>query len=284
MRALKNINLENTLFISISTVPVETEFPIEGLLHNSWFEAVEDSDYYEEKASLLPEYGKIFCVSLGYVKNHNLNIKTIQGEESEVIESLFKMVDAFQNNWGTLHLCGHSIKSFILPYVMRRAMINGISVQYLFDASGLKPWEVTWMYDIKELWQGTAYKSAPLLSMAHAFGLDYAESVVLGKDVYSMYVNDEHEEITHRCEVNVRLCHDIIKKMAGIQTDWKDEILSNEVKGGALEKAYKGVVTVKDIEDLKNKLTSMDLNKEATKDILETMFKGNIPSELKELL
>ena len=74
------------------------------------------------------------------------------------------------------------------------------------------------------------------------------------------------------------------RKWQEIQTDWKDEILSNEVKGGALEKAYKGVVTVKDIEDLKNKLTSMDLNKEATKDILETMFKGNIPSELKELL
>ena len=285
MRALKNLSLDNVLFISINTVPVETEFPMEGLLHNSWFETAGESDYYEEKASLFPEYGKIFCVSLGYVKNHQLNIKTIQGEEEEIIKELFRIVDAFQNNWSNVHLCGHSIKSFILPYIMRRAIIHDIPIQYLFDASGLKPWDITWMYDIKELWQGTAYKSAPLLSMAHAFGLDYAESVVLGKDVYSMYVNDEHEEITHRCEVNVRLCHDILKRMAGIKTDWKDEILAqtNDDRG-VLEKVYNGKVTVKDISELKSKLSNMNLDKKATKDILDTMFKGDIPSELKELL
>jgi len=284
MRALKNIDLGKVLFISIECVPQENELPIEGLFYNSWTDGGNKAESYTETAPLFPEYGRIFCVSLGYVNNHQLNIKTIQGEEKEVIETLFSMVGAFQNSWSTIHLCGHSVKSFILPYVMRRAIVNDIPIQYLFDASGLKPWDITWMYDIKELWQGTAYKSASLLSLAHTFNLDYAESIILGKDVTTMYLNDEIEEITHRCEVNVRLCHDVLKKMAGIKTDWKDEILAQAQSGGALEKAYKGIVSVKDIEDLKSKLSSMELDKKATKVILETMFKGNVPSELQELL
>lgn len=284
MRALKNIELGKVLFISIECVPQENELPVQGLTYNSWTDGGNEAESYAETAPLFPEYGRIFCVSLGYVNNHQLNIKTIQGEEKEVIATLFKMVDAFQNSWGNVYLCGHSVKSFILPYVMRRAIVNGIPVQYLFDASGLKPWDITWMYDIKELWQGTAYKSASLLSLAHTFNLDYAESIILGKDVTTMYLNDEIEEITHRCEVNVRLCHDVLKKMAGIKTDWKDEILAQAQSGGALEKAYKGIVSVKDIEDLKSKLSSMELDKKATKVILETMFKGNVPSELQELL
>ena len=284
MRALKNIELGKVLFISIECVPQENELPVQGLFYNSWTDGGNEAEAYAETAPLFTEYGRIFCVSLGYVSNHQLNIKTIQGEEKEVIETLFKMVDAFQSSWGSVNLCGHSVKSFILPYVMRRAIINGIPVQYLFDASGLKPWDITWMHDIKELWQGTAYKSASLLSLAHTFNLDYAESIILGKDVTTMYLNDEVEEITHRCEVNVRICHDVLKRMAGIKTDWKDEILAQSQSGGALEKAYKGIVSVKDIEDLKSKLSSMSLDKEATKVILETMFKGNVPSELQELL
>jgi hypothetical protein len=283
MRALKNIDLGKVLFISIECVPQENELPVQGLTYNSWTDGGNEAESYAETAPLFPEYGRIFCVSLGYVNNHQLNIKTIQGEENELIETLFKMVNAFQNSWGTVHLCGHSVKSFILPYVMRRAIVNDIPVQYLFDASGLKPWDITWMYDIKELWQGTAYKSASLLSLAHTFNLDYAESIILGKDVTTMYLNDEIEEITHRCEVNVRLCHDVLKKMAGIKTDWKDEILAQAQSGGALEKAYKGIVSVKDIEDLKSKLSSMELDKKATKVILETMFKGNVPNELNGL-
>ena len=65
------------------------------------------------------------------------------------------------------------------------------------------------------------------------------------------------KRITHRCEVNVRICHDILKRMAGIKTDWKDEILAN-AELGTLEKAYNGVVSVKDIGDLKDKLSSMN--------------------------
>ena len=130
MRALKNLSLDNVLFISINTVPVETEFPMEGLLHNSWFETAGESDYYEEKASLSLEYGKIFCVSLGYVKDHQLNIKTIQGEEEEIIKELFRIVDAFQNNWSNVYLCGHSIKSFILPYI---TCVEQLSTIFLFN-------------------------------------------------------------------------------------------------------------------------------------------------------
>lgn len=282
MRAVKKINLEKILFISIETVPQETELAKEGLMHNSWAERVDDSDSYTETAPLFAEFGKIFCVSLGYVKNHQLNIKTIQGDEKEIIETTYKMVDAFRRTWGNLTLCGHSLKGFAIPYVMRRSVINDISVHELFDVSGLKPWDINWILDIKDLWQGSSPVSAPLLSLAHAFNLDYAESTILGKDVASMYVHEEYEEIIHRCEVNVRICHDILKRMAGIKTDWKDEILAN-AELGTLEKAYNGVVSVKDIGDLKDKLSSMNLDPKATKDILDTMFKGDIPNELNGL-
>ena len=77
-------------FISIETVPQETELAKEGLMHNSWTERVDDSDSYTETAPLFAEFGKIFCVSLGYVKNHHLNIKTIQGDEKEIIETVFR--------------------------------------------------------------------------------------------------------------------------------------------------------------------------------------------------
>ena len=71
--------------------------------------------------------------------------------------------------------------------------------------------------------------------------------------------------------------------MAGIKTDWKDEVLEDK-NLGTLEKAYHNVINIKDIKDLRDKLVSMNLDKDATKNILETMFKGNVPSELQELL
>ena len=76
---------------------------------------------------------------------------------------------------------------------MRRSVINDISVHELFDVSGLKPWDINWILYIKDLWQGSSPVSAPLLSLAHAFNLDYA-SIILGKDVASMYVHEEYEE------------------------------------------------------------------------------------------
>ena len=90
-------------------------------------------------------FGKIFCVSLGYVRILSTS-ETIKGDEKKLLKPCLND-RCFSSSWGTIHLCGHSVRVLSF-HILCRAIINDVSVHYLFGASGLKPWD-TWMCDIK---------------------------------------------------------------------------------------------------------------------------------------
>ena len=145
---LENINEKKLLFIDIETVGLYENFmelgsrnPELGKLWNdigcSYFRRhyPEDSDedcevLYKKYSSLLPEFGKIICISVGFINGEEEKIQSFcGGDEKKILTQLTQLLNKIKSLDFTL--CGHNIKNFDLPYLGKRMLINGLSSLHL---------------------------------------------------------------------------------------------------------------------------------------------------------
>lgn len=84
-------------------------------------------------------------------------------------------------------LCGHNIKEFDVPYVCRRALVNGISLPTILNVQGKKPWE-TQFIDTMAMWKFGDYKKYTKLSLlCEIFGIPTPKDDITGADVTRVY-------------------------------------------------------------------------------------------------
>ena len=123
-----------------------------------------DSELWDHKASLHPEFGRVVCVSIGAYNKEELNVISLSGTEMEI---LTKVNTIFNNSYSkNLILAGHTIKAFDIPFLGKRMAIHGIRPSELINFYGKKPWEMTIM-ELNEIWgfgsQGQSHSSLDLI-------------------------------------------------------------------------------------------------------------------------
>ena len=100
---LEKVSLEKVLFLDIETVPQTYQFPDleEDAKHlfelKTRFQQNEDKSFeqlYNEKASILSEFGKIVCISVGFVREtttgKQLRMKSFYHDDEETLLNQFK--------------------------------------------------------------------------------------------------------------------------------------------------------------------------------------------------
>lgn len=223
-------SINNILFLDIETVPQYADY---NSLPRDWKElwdtkATSLLKYHEEetketiyhRAGIYAEFGKIICVSCGFIFGNGADkkiiLKSFAGEnESVLLVEFCEML----NKWTAANdeqkfLCAHNGKEFDFPYLCRRLIINGLPIPAILNTSGKKPWEVFHL-DTLELWKFGDFKSFTSLNLlAHTLGIPTPKDDIDGSKVWSVYWNDRDlQRIVSYCQKDVITVAQIFLKL-----------------------------------------------------------------------
>jgi len=213
---IQKMNIEKVLFLDIETVPEVYQF-----------DDLDDktADLYEKKtkffqkdgltvedvydrAGVYAEFGKIVCISVGFVNDKisgkEIRLKSFSShDERQLLLDFSELLLGYYNS-SNHSLCGHNAKEFDFPYIARRMLINGIDIPDILDIAGKKPWEVN-LLDTMELWKFGDYKHYTSIALlCHIFNVPTPKDDISGADVARVYYEENDlDRITKYCEKDV---------------------------------------------------------------------------------
>ena len=227
MTILNLFDQHNILFLDVETVPGTEGFDelSEGI-QELWAvksrsilrKQAEELEYdeiastYGERAGIYAEFGKIVCITIGYLVRPTeatptmLRLKSFTSHtEAHLLQDFSEVLDKHYNNPEKFAFCGHNIKEFDIPYICRRMMVNGLPLPRMLDISGKKPWETKHLIDTMELWKFGDIKNYTSLNLlTHIFGIPSPKDDMSGSDVAGVYWGEKDlDRIAHYCEKDV---------------------------------------------------------------------------------
>lgn len=176
------------------------------------------NEVYRQTAAFFPEFGKVACVSLGFVtKNGKTKFESFYGKDE--LEILKKLREVFDKVEGIgFDLCGQNIKGFDIPFLGKRYVINGLKPPSIFPKHDTKPWEMR-VLDTKDVWSfGSKWGLGSLDLICSVLKVDSPKNGdVKGNNVNTNFWSDNHEEIKEYCEKDVKALIDIITKFNSLK-------------------------------------------------------------------
>ncbi|MDX9924964.1 MAG: 3'-5' exonuclease, partial [Ignavibacteriaceae bacterium] len=180
------------------------------------------------KAVIYAEFGKIICISAGFLANDQcFRIKSFYGHDEKILLTEFKdLLDKYYYQ-DDKFLCAHNGKEFDYPYIARRMLINGIVLPDILDIAGKKPWEVKHI-DTLELWKFGDYKSYTSLDLlTHIFDIPTPKDDIDGSMVADIYYEQKDiERIVKYCEKDVLAVAQIFQKYRHEPVIQPDKVIS----------------------------------------------------------
>jgi len=220
----------NTLFLDIETVPQQPSFErlpedwqklwelkSQNLLRNKEEETA--STIYP-RAGIYAEFGKIICISCGFMQgtgdNRKLILKSFAGDDEKILLLAFNDMLNKWSDTGNRFLCAHNGKEFDFPYLCRRMIINGVPIPSLLNIAGKKPWEVSHL-DTMELWKFGDFKSYTSLNLlAHTLGIPTPKDDIDGSMVWEVYWKEKNlPRIVTYCQKDVVTVAQILLRLGG---------------------------------------------------------------------
>jgi len=236
---LKHLDLRKILFIDIETVPAIEDF---SSLDKDWQmlwnrkasflskAGEENAEDLYERAGVYAEFGKVICVSLGYLHYQEglkeFRMTSVYGDdENELLKETARLLKKFNKGTDRL-LCAHNGKEFDFPYLSRRMLVHGIELPYLLDISGRKPWEVQHL-DTMQLWKFGDYKHYTSLKLlCKLFGIDSPKSDMDGSLVSKVYYEEKDlERISEYCQEDTLAVAQLLLNFVGEDPITPEEIV-----------------------------------------------------------
>ncbi|MBX7241403.1 MAG: ribonuclease H-like domain-containing protein [Bacteroidia bacterium] len=215
--------IEKVIFLDVETVcmtPSYAELPerMKPLWDKkaSKFQNPEKSlnveDLFFEKAAIQAEFGKIICISCGYLILEEgkmvMKTKSFYGHDEYILLNDFaEMVNTFfAKDVQVKKFCTHNGKEFDIPYICRRMLINRVKLPKLLDIAGKKTWNVDFILDTQDLWRFGDMKAFTSLDLLSAvFGIPSPKDDIEGSEVSRVYwVENNLERIKTYCEKDVK--------------------------------------------------------------------------------
>jgi DNA polymerase elongation subunit (family B) len=231
-------DIYNILYLDIETVPGFADFDdLDEELQELWgikcrnilrkgvdeeVEFDEMSEAYRTRAGIYAEFGKIVCISVGFMTRQAngeepiMRLKSFYNHvEANLLEDFSELLNKHFNNPDKFAVCGHNIKEFDIPYICRRMLLNQMPLPRMIDIAGKKPWETKHLLDTLELWKfGDNKNYTSLRLLAAIFGFPSPKDDISGADVAGVYWEDRDlERIAHYCEKDVLATAQLFLKM-----------------------------------------------------------------------
>ena len=238
--------LNNILFLDIETVPqfdcydsVPEEWKPLWDSKAAWLVRNKEGETPEtvyNRAGIYAEFGKIICISCGYVagsgSEKKLVLKSFYGDdEKKLLVEFCNILAAWTKDHSENKLlCAHNGKEFDFPYLCRRMIINRIPVPPILNTQGKKPWEVKHL-DTMEMWRFGDMKNFTSLNLlACVLDIPTPKDDIDGSMVWEVYykpkTTGEKEQAIQRivtyCQKDVITVAQVYLRLSG------DELLRTE--------------------------------------------------------
>ena len=224
--------LENLLFLDIETACMVADYyELEPRMQGLWDKKARrymqqepdksSEELFWEKAGIHAEFGKVVCISCGYLRfdengNPSIKMKSFSGDdEGKILQDFAHALNTFTAKPGR-KLCAHNGKEFDFPFLGRRYLIHQFPLPYALRVQGKKPWETIFL-DTMELWKFGDYKSYTSLDLLTAI-LDVPSSKddIDGSQVSDVYWRKRDvERIQVYCEKDVKVTAQVLLRMCG---------------------------------------------------------------------
>lgn len=249
--------LEEMVILDIETVSGEECFSIlqekSPSLANIFLkkfqnEEVEIDDLYIQKSPLMPEFGKIVCVSINYMSPmldkhsnsfyfENKSISFASDNEKNLLidvvvtlNGILRKFEKYRTNfrkkndkYPEVWLVGHNILNFDIPFFKNRCLIHGILPPELLYEESKKPWDIK-VKDTLNIWRSSYGYSglATLKVICEVMGVKTPKDLMSGKDVGNVFysknnsIEENLKQIATYCEKDVKACRDLLIKMQNL--------------------------------------------------------------------
>lgn len=227
MSVFDSFDLYNILFLDIETSPVVADFEeLSEEMQELWalkcrtllrktepeLEYDEMAEAFSTRAGIYSEFGKIICISVGFLTRQPgssepiLRLKSFANHtEAAALDDFSEVLSRHFNNPDKFAICGHNIKEFDIPYICRRMLVNQLQLPKMLDIAGKKPWETKHLLDTLEMWKfGDIKNYTSLRLLAALFDIPSPKDDISGADVGRVYWEDRDlERIATYCEKDV---------------------------------------------------------------------------------
>ena len=225
---LQNINYNKILFFDIETVPLTYEFKdLEERAQGLWdrktrFLQERDNlspDELYEKAGIYAEFGKVVCISMGFVLQKEgetqIRVKSIANENEKILlQEYIDLLNSYYNSPDFL-FCAHNGKEFDIPFLCRRILINGLKLPFMLNVAGKKPWEIKHL-DTMELWKFGDFKNYTSLDLlTYIFNIPTPKGYMALRRIERFYDEKNLDRIIHYCEKDVIATIQLFRKYQG---------------------------------------------------------------------
>lgn len=191
----------------------------ENKLFKLWCDRVakdeEPIEFYKNKWPIYAEYWQVVCVSLG-VEKSDWTLKMVSfyqnadTNEKTLLLELKKVLDNEKMSKWTL--VWHNIISFDIPYLVKRFIVNWISLPKILQIGWKKPWEVD-VCDTLAMWKFTWVMWASLELICFLLGVPTPKDSIDWSKVNLAFWDWEYEKIKEYCEKDVEATYMVYKKL-----------------------------------------------------------------------
>jgi predicted PolB exonuclease-like 3'-5' exonuclease len=179
----------------------------------NWSEKYTDiNEAYLNNAGIISTYGRIVCISFGFIDNEGNNkISSYYGDnEEEIVTSFNNLLKKIETK--NFNLSGFRILHFDIPWVLHKLHKYGIepaSIIYLYDK---KPWDVR-VTDMSDDWKQKFAWAFSFDELAYELGINSPKDTMNGSQVHEYYWKGRVEDIKTYCEKDINASIEVSKKL-----------------------------------------------------------------------
>ncbi len=179
----------------------------------SWTDKYKDiSEAYKENAGIISTYGKICCISFGFIDNSGgYQIKSLYGEdEKQIVEDFNNLLKKIQTK--NFKLSGFRVTHFDIPWLLHKLHKYDIVPAKIILTYDKKPWEMR-IVDMFEDWKGKFAWSISFEEMCYELDINSPKESMNGSKVHVAYWQGKLDDIKNYCERDVLACIEVSKKL-----------------------------------------------------------------------
>jgi predicted PolB exonuclease-like 3'-5' exonuclease len=169
-------------------------------------------DAYQNNAGIISTYGRIVCISFGFIDNNGDNkISSFYGDnEEEIVISFNNLLKKIETK--SFNLSGFRILHFDLPWILHKLHKYGIEPANIIYTYDKKPWEMR-ITDMSDDWKSKFAWAFSFDEMSYELGIDSPKDIINGSDVHNYYWKGRIEDIKKYCEKDVEASIEVSKKL-----------------------------------------------------------------------